>query len=100
MCLWKRWNSNAEKGLYKRLAGRKISFDKTAASPYNIVGIAEVNALFMDVSQALKNPGQYYPFDTTVEIPPTVVLDDPVSFEDVRLWGELIDPLRRDENDM
>lgn len=43
--------------------------------------------MLMDVSLALKNPGQSYPFETTVEIEPMVVLDDPVRFTSVCLKG-------------
>ncbi|NLG26028.1 MAG: DUF177 domain-containing protein [Clostridiales bacterium] len=44
----------------------------------------------MDVSQALKNPGQPYPFDATIDVPATIVLDDPVSFDGVRLVGDVV----------
>lgn len=41
----------------------------------------------IDVSAALKNPGQAYPFSGRVVLAPMQVLDDPVSFEDVRVEG-------------
>ena len=43
--------------------------------------------MLMDVSLALKNPGQSYPFEQTVEIEPMVILDDPVCFTSVCLKG-------------
>jgi len=48
-----------------------------------------VNAVFINVSKPLKNPGQPYPLDQAVEIAPEVILDDPVSYESVRLTGEI-----------
>ena len=36
--------------------------------------------MMMDISQALKNPGQYYPFKAELELPEVEVLDDPVRF--------------------
>lgn len=42
----------------------------------------------MDISRALKNPGQSYPFSQTVTLPEMIVLDDPVQFTDIRLEGE------------
>ena len=43
--------------------------------------------MMMDISQALKNPGQYYPFKAELELPEVEVLDDPVRFTSVRLKG-------------
>lgn len=42
----------------------------------------------LDVGRALKNPGQGYPFHTSVQLPQMDVLGDPVRFEDIRLEGE------------
>ncbi len=42
----------------------------------------------LDVSRALKNPGQAYPFRSTLALPEMEVLSDPVLFEDIRLEGE------------
>ena len=42
----------------------------------------------LDVGMALKNPGQAYPFQATVELPEMEVLDDPVRFEGVKVSGE------------
>ena len=44
----------------------------------------------MDISQALKNPGQYYPFKAELELPEVEVLDDPVRFEGVSLEGTYV----------
>ena len=41
----------------------------------------------IDVSRALKDPGQSYPFEATAEIEPMTVLEDPVRFTAVRLNG-------------
>ncbi len=46
--------------------------------------------MLLDVSRALKDPGQSYPFTAVAELEPTVVLDDPVSFANVKLSGELL----------
>ena len=43
--------------------------------------------MLMDISLALKNPGQSYPFETTLEVEPMIVLDDPVRFDSVCLKG-------------
>ena len=43
----------------------------------------------LDVSQALKNPGQPYAFEVGAEIEEMEVLGDPVRFENVRASGEL-----------
>lgn len=45
--------------------------------------------MLLDISGALSNPGRIYPVDASVEVGPEIVLDDPVSFFDVRLVGEL-----------
>lgn len=50
----------------------------------------EVITLLVDVSRALKDPGQSYPFDATAEIEPLVVLDDLVRFSAVSLEGEMV----------
>lgn len=42
----------------------------------------------MDISQALKNRGQSYPFSETVSLPEMTVQGDPVAFTDVCLDGE------------
>lgn len=44
----------------------------------------------LDVSRALKNPGQLFPFEAEVEIEPMEVLSDPVHFVDVRVEGEYL----------
>lgn len=44
----------------------------------------------LNVSTALANPGQSYPFQAEIQIPPMVVLDDPVSFSPVRCEGEYV----------
>ena len=46
--------------------------------------------MMMDISQALKNPGQYYPFKAELELPEVEVLDDPVRFEGVSLEGTYV----------
>ena len=46
--------------------------------------------MLMDVSRAVRDPGQSYPFEATAEIEPMIVLDDPVRFTDVRLNGQLV----------
>ena len=43
--------------------------------------------MLMDISLALKNPGQSYPFETTLVVEPMIVLDDPVRFDSVCLKG-------------
>ena len=42
----------------------------------------------LDVGRALKNPGQVYPFQASVELPEMEVLSDPVRFEGIRAEGE------------
>ena len=44
----------------------------------------------IDVSRALKDPGQSYPFEATAEIEPMTVLEDPVRFTAVRLNGQMV----------
>ena len=44
----------------------------------------------LDVSKALKNPGQIFPFEAEVEIEEMEVLSDPVHFVDVRVEGEYL----------
>ena len=46
----------------------------------------------LDVSRALKNHGQIYPFETSVELEEMEVLSDPVRFEDVVVRGEYLCP--------
>ena len=46
--------------------------------------------MLLDVSRALKDPGQSYPFEAVAEIEPMTVLDDPVRFTNVRLTGEMV----------
>ena len=46
----------------------------------------------LDVSRALKNPGQVFPFEAEIEIAPMEVLSDPVHFVDVRAEGEYLCP--------
>ena len=41
----------------------------------------------LDVSRALMYPGQSYPFEEAVTLPTMEILDDMVSFEEVRLAG-------------
>lgn len=45
-------------------------------------------AVMLDVSMALKNPGQAYPFKATLELPEMEVLSDPVRFEEIQTEGE------------
>ena len=42
----------------------------------------------LDVSRALKNPGQVYPFQAEMTLPEMEVLSDPVRFGAVRVEGE------------
>ena len=44
----------------------------------------------MDVSRALKNPGQAYPFEAAVSIEPLEYLADPLEFGDVQVKGEFL----------
>lgn len=44
----------------------------------------------MDVSRALKNPGQAYAFEARPELEEMEVLGDPVRFEEIAASGELI----------
>ncbi len=46
--------------------------------------------MLVDVSRAVKDPGQSYPFEATADIEPLTVLDDPVGFTLVRLKGQMI----------
>lgn len=43
--------------------------------------------MLMDVSRALRYPGQPFPFEQELEIEPTTVLDDPVAFSRVSIRG-------------
>ena len=42
----------------------------------------------LDVGKALKNPGQVYPFEASVELPEMKILGDPVRFEGIDIRGE------------
>ena len=42
----------------------------------------------LEIGRALKNPGQVYPFQASVELEAMEVLSDPVHFVDVNLEGE------------
>jgi len=44
----------------------------------------------LDVSNALKNPGQEYPFSVGVVLEAMEVLGDPVQFEDISVQGEFL----------
>ena len=44
----------------------------------------------VDVSRALKDPGQTYSFEATARIEDMEFLDDPVSFSDIRVSGDMI----------
>ena len=44
----------------------------------------------LDVSRALKNPGQIYPFEETVELEPMEYMADPLDFEEISVKGELL----------
>ena len=46
----------------------------------------------LDVSRALKNPGQSYSFETSLALEPMEVLSDPVQFTDIRVKGEYLCP--------
>jgi uncharacterized protein len=49
-----------------------------------------VKVLRLEVGDALKNPGQSYPFEGELTIDRMDVLGDPVSFRDVRVKGRFI----------
>ena len=42
----------------------------------------------LDVGKALKNPGQVFPFQQSVELPEMEFLSDPVRFDGIRVEGE------------
>ena len=44
----------------------------------------------LDVSRAIKNPGQVYPFEADVALEPVEVLGDMVQFQDVHAEGEYL----------
>ena len=44
----------------------------------------------LDVSRALKNPGQVYPFQAEMALPEMEVLSDPVRFDGIRIEGEFL----------
>lgn len=46
-----------------------------------------MRTLILDVSRALANPGQSYPFEGTAELPEMDVLDDVIRFEGIRVKG-------------
>ncbi|MBR1559544.1 MAG: DUF177 domain-containing protein [Clostridia bacterium] len=46
----------------------------------------------IDVSRAIKDPGQAYAFETDVTLEPMEVLGDPVGFREVRVAGEYLSP--------
>ena len=46
----------------------------------------------LDVSRALKNPGQVYPFQSGLELDAMEVLGDPVHFVNIRIEGEYLCP--------
>ena len=46
----------------------------------------------LDVSSALKNPGQVYPFESSVELDVMEVLGDSIRFADIRIEGEYLCP--------
>ncbi|MDO4482851.1 MAG: DUF177 domain-containing protein [Clostridia bacterium] len=43
----------------------------------------------LDVSQAIRNPGQQYPFRVTQTIAPQEIIGDVVTFDDAEMWGVL-----------
>jgi uncharacterized protein len=49
----------------------------------------EVTVPMIDVSNALKNPGQTYPFECALTLPPMEVLSDEVRLENIIIKGEL-----------
>lgn len=44
----------------------------------------------LNVAQAIKNPGQAYPFEAAVTLEPMEVLGDTVAFQDIRAEGEYL----------
>lgn len=47
--------------------------------------------MLLDMSNAIRDPGQSYPFSVqNVELEPLVYLDDPVTFRNVSIEGELV----------
>ena len=44
----------------------------------------------LNVTKALKNPGQGYPFSADLALEDVVVLDDPVHFESVHVEGTVL----------
>ena len=44
----------------------------------------------LDVSRAVKEPGQSWPFEVQASVEQMTVLDDPVSFSDVTLSGTMV----------
>ena len=44
----------------------------------------------VDISRALKDPGQSYPFEATAELEPMTVLNDPVTFTNISLKGDMV----------
>lgn len=45
--------------------------------------------MLVDVSRALKDPGQSYPFEATARLEPMTVMSDPVRFTNIALKGEM-----------
>lgn len=46
--------------------------------------------MFVNVSNALKNPGQSYPFEATVELPAMEFSGDPLEFRQIAVKGEVV----------
>lgn len=44
----------------------------------------------LDMSNPIRDPGQSYPFACDVQVEPIEYLDDPVSFENVHIEGDLV----------
>lgn len=47
-------------------------------------------AFTLDVTKALKNPGQAYPFQAALTLPEMEVLSDPVRFNNINVEGEFL----------
>lgn len=52
--------------------------------------MTEVKALLLDISNALRNPGQTYPVAAQVELEPVEVLGDTIRFGDISLKGTMV----------
>lgn len=46
--------------------------------------------MLLDISNALRNPGQTYPVAAQVELEPVEVLGDTIRFEDISLKGTMV----------